>query len=167
VPAYLPEEMIRAIPRIRWIAFGFLLAWTAGVMSAFTADAIPARSIRAVLAAPPSRGLSRLEGTVRSLATNQLALTDATGEIRLMTCPAWYRPLLFGARERVRVVGHVAPRQLWRANRPSFLVYRLEGEYGTRVTLRQNDGVPLWHHYRGLPGRQLQWEIARDLASAN
>jgi hypothetical protein len=155
------------MPRPLWITAGFLVALTVGLMTAFTADVAAPRSVRAVLAAPNARTLVRLEGTVRPVGVNQLALTDSTGEIRLSTCPAWYRPLRFGAGERVRVVGHLAPRHLWRADRPAFVVYGMEGEYGTRVTLRQNDGVPLWHRYRDLPGRRLRWETERDLTSAN
>jgi hypothetical protein len=155
------------MPRPLWIALSFLIALAGGVKIGFRTVAASPRTVRDVLAEPQARALVRLAGTVRSVGTNQLTLKDSTGEIRLSTCPAWYRPLSFGARERVGVVGHVAPRQLWRANRPTFVVYRIEGEYGTRVRLRQHDGVPVWNRYRDLPGRRLQWENMRDLASAN
>ena len=150
-----------------WITAGVLIALVVGVKTTFITEAAAPRAVRDLLAEPHSSAQVRLEGTVRPIGTNQLTLTDSTGGIRLSTCPAWYRPLSFGARERVSVVGHVAPRHQWRANRPTFVVYRIEGERGTRVTLRQHDGVPLWHHYRDLPGRRIQQEIASDLASAN
>ena len=40
-------------------------------------------------------------------------------------------------------------------------------KYGTRVTLRDHAELPAWHRYRTLPGRRLQWEVARDLAASN
>jgi len=150
-----------------WIAAGLLLAFTIGVVLVSRTDGTPARSIHALLAEAPSDGLIRLSGVVRSAGTNQLTLTDDTDEIRLSTCPAWYHPLLFGAHERVRVVGHLAPRHLWRAGRPMFVVYNLDSEYGKQITLRLHDGVPVWHRYRELPGRRMQLETARSLASAN
>jgi hypothetical protein len=142
------------------------VALAAGAVTAFTADFHEPRTIREVIEAAPNRRLVVLEGTVRSPSANRLVLTDSTGEIRLNTCPQWYRPLLFGARETVHVVGHLAAPQTWRNNQPVFLVYRIRGEYGTRLTLRHNDGVPLWHTLRAVPGRQLQGEIAQELAQA-
>lgn len=164
-PISSPERTL--VRRLIWILAGFLIALVAGVVVASRNDAAARSDVRSVLATSRTSGLVRLQGNVHALGTNRLVLKDATGEIHLSTCPAWYRRLSFGSRERVRVLGHLAPRQLWRANRPTFVVYRIEGDYGMRLTLRQNDGVPVWHRYRDYPGRWLQWEISRELASAS
>jgi hypothetical protein len=85
-----------------------------------------------------------LTGAVETLRPNRFLLRDKTGEIRLETCPPWYRSLSLSPGERVRVQGDLAPRQHWLMDRPVFVVYRLRGERGPEIVLRHTDGPPPW-----------------------
>ena len=51
-----------------------------------------------------------VEREQRIVRPDRFLLEDDSGEIRLITCPPWYRFLFYGRGEQVRVVGHLVPR---------------------------------------------------------
>jgi hypothetical protein len=99
--------------------------------------------VQEVIAAARPRA-AVLEGEVELLRPNRFLLRDESGEIRLETCPVWYRALVLRPGERVRVQGELAPRKRWLLDRPSFVVHRLRREEGPEIVLRHADGSPRW-----------------------
>jgi hypothetical protein len=108
----------------------------------------PDSSLHDVLTGGRSRSVT-LTGQVEVLRPNRFLLRDGTGEIRLETCPPWYRLLPLRPGEKVRVVGDLAPRSRWRLDRPDFTVHRLSREDGTEIVLRFGGGSPPWRHETG------------------
>ena len=103
----------------------------------------PVVPVRQVIAGGQPRA-AVMQGEVDVLRPNRFVLRDGSGEIRLETCPVWYRPLPLRPGERIRVQGELAPRHRWLLNRPSFVVYRLRRQDGQEIVLRYDEGPPPW-----------------------
>jgi hypothetical protein len=102
-----------------------------------------AATVRQVAAGQAARETA-VEGRIEVIQPNRFRLRDATGVIRLETCPPWYRWLPLRPGERVRAVGELAPRSRWRRDEPVFVVYRLRRENGAEIALRFSRGTPPW-----------------------
>ena len=100
-------------------------------------------TVRQVVAGQAAREAA-VEGRIEVIQPNRFRLRDATGVIRLETCPRWYRWLPLHPGERVRAVGELAPRPRWRRDQPVFVVYRLRRENGAEIALRFSRGTPPW-----------------------
>jgi hypothetical protein len=105
----------------------------------------PAVTVREVVTGQQTAGVV-LSGAVEVLRPNRFLLRDGTGEIRLETCPPWYRPLPLHPGEHVRVQGTLAPRHHWRMDHPVFVVHSLHRENGEEIVLRHGYGLPPWRH---------------------
>jgi hypothetical protein len=125
-------------------------------------ETVPRIKVAQLAATATNRRLVELEGITRASGPNRLILNDGTGEVRLIVCPQWYRPLSFQPSETVLVTGHLASAQTWRDNLRSFLVYRIQGDLGSRLTLRYDDGVPVWHRYRAEPGKRMFQQLSQE-----
>lgn len=125
----------------KWIGAAVLAG--AAVISVVPRE--PAATVEEVIAGESPRFVA-LAGTVDVLRPNRFLLRDETGEIRLETCPPWYRPLSLQPGERVRVLGVLAPRHHWRMDLPVFVVHRLRRASGPEIVLRHGNGLPPWRH---------------------
>jgi hypothetical protein len=105
----------------------------------------PTVTVREAVAGPAARAVV-LEGEIEVLRPNRFILRDETGEIRLETCPPWYRLLPLRPGERISTLGELAPRSRWLLDRPSFVVHRLRRQDGSEIALRFGEGIPPWRY---------------------